>query len=136
MREPSRGRAKYLAKPELSRWEKRLRGLLKAGSGPQKLWAAVLDDAIALLVGNGHHRRHRSANGALRPEARHEWRQALAWILRRDAYGEPYTFEWVCNELALDIEFVRADLCARIASSPRTAEFASAQDVARLSHAA
>jgi hypothetical protein len=122
-----RGQAAFLWSRErvAPRWEQRLLFCLRS-DGCLALWAMVMQDAVSLLLGTGVCRRERNAHGQRSPAAVREWRRAMQWILRRgdDTLGEIGTFEWVCNELGIDAEICRADLCARIAASPRTAEFA------------
>lgn len=95
-------------------WQAKIARALGSNEEPAlRVWAAVLDDAIAAL--RGRHplsrtcgRGHPGDAGYHSPEDL--WREAVAWLLARDP--EPLgTFESICLLLELPVAEVRRDLC-------------------------
>lgn len=96
-------------------WQIKIAQALGSDEPALRLWAAVLNDAIAALCGrhpgSRNHGRHDCRNDWLEEEPEVLWREAVAWILSRD--DEPLgTFESVCSVLDLPTAIVRRDLCA------------------------
>lgn len=84
----------------------------------ERLWAAVLADAVsALRWRHPEGRRADRDKGSEPPEAL--WREAVEWILSREL--EPLgTFESVCGVLRLSADVVRRDLASlAILHAPR-----------------
>lgn len=93
------------------KWQARIAQAIGSDEPALRVWAAVLDDAIAALRGRHPQARTHGACGGLEVSAEVLWREAVAWLLSRDA--EPLgTFESVCEVLELPTETVRRDLCA------------------------
>lgn len=108
-------------------WQAQVARAAASGRDELKLWAAVLNDAIAALRG-----RHPEARGDAdgrehgTATAGDLWREAVAWVIARDA--EPLgTFESVCAALDIAADEVRRDLCElAVGYAPRDTEPASA----------
>lgn len=82
-------------------------GARRRCEGERRLLAAVLEDAIACFQ---HHR------FATRPSTRRLFEDAEAWLFGPD--GEPFSFESVCEVLAIDADWLRARLLASAAAGP------------------
>lgn len=70
----------------------------------RNLMIAVLADALDRFLGDGFYRAH--------PQSRHgrEWREAADWIADASGADRPFSFEWVCDGLDLDAQYLRAGI--------------------------
>ncbi len=71
-------------------------------SGEQRLMYAILEDAVDIYLKHA---------GARRPHHRRLFEDAERWV-ESDARGQLYAFAAICDQLGLDVEYLRAGLRA------------------------
>lgn len=94
--------AHTLRKSELARWEVRLNMVAHSKIPEERLWAAVLVEAVRDL---------------LRTPFEARFREVVRWIGMRSPGYALGTFDGTCLQLGLDEDIVRADLLERAKSS-------------------
>ena len=89
----------------------------KRFTGPQQLWAAVLDNAVLSLEQRGY---YIYGNGNRDHQKRTQQHESLTWL--KSDNTAPGSFLFICDTLCIDPDFLRARLLKKHTVAPETAE--------------